>query len=185
MQEFQYELMSNNSISIKYNYGGEVFTFNMYTKEGFWIIHPFDGILIGNRQMCVLVLKELFQNKSFHVMLAREQITFNSILSSIDLSDTEEYVGTTWERDRRSTDDNPLMEFIHSHTLEDIIRLEKERLNERISFYRQILQMMFMENLGPDDQEFSTIQRIIHAMESAVEYIEDTKGPDFLGRRRF
>ncbi|SDF71902.1 hypothetical protein SAMN04488542_115111 [Fontibacillus panacisegetis] len=185
MQEFQYELMSNMSIKIKYNYGGEFFTFNMYPKEGYWIIHPFEGILLGNRQMCVLVLKELFQNKSFHVMLAKEQITFNSIRSSIDLSDSEEMIFTTWERDAKASEGNPVKEFIQSHTLDDIICLEKERLNERISFYRQILQLMFMQDLGPDDPEFIAVQRIIHAFETAVDHIQGSSGPHFPDRKRF
>lgn len=60
-------------------------------------------------------------------------------------------------RNERESYDNPaddLMEFVQQHSVEEVIDYECSLVENRISFYREILQRMFMDNLGPSDPEF-------------------------------
>lgn len=73
MLEFTFEIIDEAKINIQYKYGSQFFNFNLFCSNGEWKLHPFDGILIENREMCRLVVSDLLQNKDFHVMLAKEK----------------------------------------------------------------------------------------------------------------
>lgn len=189
--EFRYNNVSESSINITYNYGNEDFNFNLYMREGYWILHPFDGILLGNKPMSKLVMSELFKNKAFQVMLAKERIPFSILRTSIDLEDTQEtdhYEDNRIDGSRNGGNSSgDLAEFIEQHTLEEIIQLERSNLEQKISLYKDILQMMFMNNLGPSDMEFQKIQRVVHIYEEALHNLDHLNGPhyDFRNNNRF
>lgn len=187
MEELEYHNISETSINIKYNYGGEYFTFNLYNKAGVWILHPFEGILLGNREMSILVMGELFKNKAFQVMLAKERIPFSELRSSIDVEDVSR---SNPPRNDRSGLDEPtdnLMDFIQQHTLDDIINIEQSHLQEKVTFYKDILQQMFMNDLGPSDPEFQKVQQIVRIYDEALSKMSELAGPDidFGNRRRW
>ncbi|MBP2000834.1 hypothetical protein J2Z69_001865 [Paenibacillus shirakamiensis] len=186
MSEFNYSCITESSINITYLYGGEYFNFNLYMKEGVWILHPFDGILLGNMEMSKLVMSDLFQNKSFQVMLAKERIPFSILRTSIDLEGHVESNHRNSSRDQSNAPDS-ILDFIEEHTLEEIIQLEQLELRKKISLYSSIMQHMFMNDLGPSDVEFQRIQQITRIYEKALTSMENLNGPhlDFGNQARF
>jgi hypothetical protein len=175
MLEFEFEVLTESSIHLRYNYGGEWFSFNLFLRDDVWILHPFEGILLGNKEMCRLVIADLFSNKPFLVMLAKERILLSNIQSSIDLGREEESVRTTRDFADRSTpvkvDD--MDAFIQEHTLEEVIELEKNLVSGRISYFKEVLQRMFMDGLGPDDTEFEQIRDIVRIYEDTLRKFEN------------
>ncbi|ASA25982.1 hypothetical protein [Paenibacillus donghaensis] len=190
MDVFKYEVTSESTINLKYEYGGEYFTFNLFRSDGLWILHPFDGILIGNQAMCLLVVQELFKHKAFQVMLAKENILFSNIRSSVELDSMNSPIAVRNERGAYEEDPEPaddLMDFVQGHTLEEIIDFEASQVKERCSFYKDILQRMFMDDLGPSDPEFRKVQEIVKIYEQTADKLTQLNGPnlDTGGGRRW
>ena len=184
MDAFQYELTSETAINLRYEYGGEYFTFNLYRDERGWVLHPFDGILLRNQAMCALVAQELFKHKPFQVMLAKEGILFTDIRSTVNLEHVNAPVAARNEREVRDTPADDLMEFVQQHSVEEVIDYECSLVGNRISFYREILQRMFMDNLGPSDPEFQKIQDIVRIYEQSLDMLSSLNGPNLdTGRR--
>ncbi|MEK3871682.1 hypothetical protein NYE76_17410 [Paenibacillus sp. FSL M7-0831] len=149
-------------------------------KEGAWILHPFEGILIANREMCYLVMCELFKHKPFQVMLAKQQIPFSDIRSSIDLQNINDPISIINDRDPAPDyHRDEITAFVEENTVEDVIDIECNHLRERIDFYGAILERMFMSGLGPGDQEFDTIKNIVSTYQNAESRISDLLGPRF------
>ncbi|MFF2482412.1 hypothetical protein [Paenibacillus sp. NPDC058071] len=172
--EFTYEIISESNINIRYVYGGEWFTFDLFYRDQQWVLHPFDASLIRNRDMSRLVIADLLQHRPFQVMLAKEGIILSELSTSISLAQQEvEYEELPHPRlDRRSGrlwDDEPfppapsidIDRLIQENELEDLIRIEIELIETRQQVYNQILHRMFMAELGPADPEFQKIQQIV------------------------
>lgn len=181
MLEFEFEVLSGEQIHLRYVYGGEWFTFNLFRQQEAWIIHPFDGILIGNKEMCRLVLTELFANKPFQVALAKEGIRLSTIRTSIDLA-TEEEEPAFEAMEDRTTDTRPasLEAFIREHSMEEVIQFETSLLAKRAQAYLDILQRMFMEGMEPTHPEFIAVQKIVRIFDEAsgrLEQLNDSDAP--------
>ncbi|AIQ57548.1 hypothetical protein [Paenibacillus borealis] len=183
MDAFQYELTSETTINLKYEYGGEYFTFSLYRDDRGWVLHPFDGILLRNQAMCALVAQELFKHKPFQVMLAKEGILFTDIRSTVNLDNVNTPVAARNEREVRDNPADDLMEFVQ-HSLEEIIDYECSLVQARISFYSEILQRMFMDNLGPSDPEFQKVQDIVRIYEHSLDRLSSLNGPNLDAGRR-
>ncbi|KGE16329.1 hypothetical protein [Paenibacillus wynnii] len=184
MEAFQYELTSETSINLKYEYGGEYFTFSLYRDEWGWVLHPFDGVLLRNQAMCALVVQELFTHKPFQVMLAKEDILFSNIRSTVNLENVNTPIAA---RNERESHDNPMDDlrgFVEQHTIEEVIDYESGLIGSRISFYKEILQRMFMDNLGPSDPEFQKVQDIVRIYEHSLDKLSSLNGPNLDAGRR-
>jgi len=184
MDAFQYEITSETAINLKYEYGGEYFTFSLFRDNEVWVLHPFDGMLLRNQAMCVLVVQELFKNKPFQVMLAKEGILFSSIRSSVDLENINAPIATRNEREARDDPADELMNFVQQHSLEEVIAYECDIVKSRTSFYKNILQRMFMDNLGPSDAEFQKIQEIVRIYEQTADKLASLNGPNLDAGKR-
>jgi hypothetical protein len=178
MLEFSFEIMSDSNINIEYIYGSELFKLNLFLKNGYWTIHPFDGMLLQNRELCKLVIIDLFKNKYFQIMLAKENIALSSLRTSIELepsrepeeSNPAERRGGRWEDPTDKTE-----EFIGNHSIEEIIQIEHDLLEKRVTFYADLLKKMFMDNYGPGDDEFDKVQSLVRIFkESQGKMIELT-----------
>ncbi|KWX78159.1 hypothetical protein AMQ84_10565 [Paenibacillus riograndensis] len=178
MDAFQYELTSETTINLKYEYGGEYFTFSLYRDDNGWVLHPFDGILLRNQAMCALVAQELFKHKPFQVMLAKEGILFSDIRSTVNLENVNTPIAARNEREYRDNPADDLMEFVQQHSVEEVIDYECSLVGSRISFYREILQRMFMDNLGPSDPEFQKVQDIVRIYEHSLDMLSSLNGPN-------
>ncbi|WP_379133776.1 hypothetical protein [Paenibacillus sp. sgz500958] len=184
MDAFQYEITSETAINLKYEYGGEYFTFSLYRDDRGWVLHPFDGILLRNQTMCALVVQELFKHKPFQVMLAKEGILFSNILSTVNLDNVNTPIASRNEREPQDNPADDLMDFVQQHTIEEVIDYECSIINSRISFYKEILQRMFMDNLGPSDPEFQKVQDIVRIYEQALDRLSSLNGPNLDAGRR-
>lgn len=178
MDAFQYELTSETNVNLKYEYGGEYFTFSLYRDDRGWVLHPFDGILLRNQTMCTLVAQELFKHKPFQVMLAKEGILFTDIRSTVNLDNVNAPIAARNEREYRDNPADDLMEFVQQHSVEEVIDYECNLVGSRINFYREILQRMFMDNLGPSDPEFQKIQDIVRIYEHSLDTLSSLNGPN-------
>ncbi|MDR6554992.1 hypothetical protein [Paenibacillus qinlingensis] len=179
MLEFSFEIMSESNINIEYVYGSEMFKLNLFLKNGYWTIHPFDGMLLQNRELCKLVIIDLFKNKYFQIMLAKENIALSSLRTSIELdpsherqeSNPAERRGGRWQDPVDETE-----EFIGNHSIEEIIQIEHDALEQRVTFYADLLKKMFMDNYGPGDHEFDKVQSLVRILkESQAKMMELTK----------
>ncbi|SFE85086.1 hypothetical protein SAMN04487969_10822 [Paenibacillus algorifonticola] len=182
MLDFSFEMLDEHTINVEYVFGSEKFIFNLFYSNDNWTIHPFDGILLKNRDLCRSVMSDLFQNKSFQIMLAKENIILSSIRSSVNLNPYEEEEpmpeperlrgeryggdGGGGRAERSELDD-----FINSHTLGEILELERSFIEERTTLFKSVLQKMFMDGLGPGDSEFNQIQELVKAYKRADEDI--------------
>lgn len=184
MDAFQYELTSETAINLRYEYGGEYFTFSLYRDDRGWVLHPFDGILLRNQAMCALVAQELFKHKPFQVMLAKEGILFSDIRSTVNLDNVNAPVAARNDREVRDNPADDLMEFVQQHSVEEVIDYECSLVGSRISFYREILQRMFMDNLGPSDPEFQKVQDIVRIYEQSLDMLSSLNGPNLDAGRR-
>ncbi|MWC27816.1 hypothetical protein [Paenibacillus sp. MMS18-CY102] len=187
MLDFSFEIIDETRINMQYRYGSAMFTFNLYYQQNNWTLHPFDGMLLQNREMCRLVVAELLQHKDFHVMLARENITLSALRTSIDLqpqdspardvdsSGEQERFGSRSRSRRNHLEDGPdlLDTFIEENTFEDIVQMERERMEKRMGFFRRIIEKMFMEGYGPEDEEFRNVQAIIRIYKDAYDQLSD------------
>ncbi|WP_139992955.1 hypothetical protein [Paenibacillus paridis] len=172
--EFTYEIISESNINVRYIYGGEWFTFNLFYREQQWVLHPFDSSLIRNKDMSRLVIADLLQHRPFQVMLAKEGIILSELNTSIPLGHQEaeyEELPRLGGRSDRIFDEEPrpldqpldIERLIEENDLEDLIRFEVELMETRQNMYNQILHRMFMADLGPTDPEFQKIQQIVKA----------------------
>jgi len=171
MNEFSFEIMSDTNINMEYVYGSETFIFNLFLRDGVWTIHPFDGILIQNKELCRIVMGELLRNKYFQIMLAKEDILLSEVRTSIDLSlhtERESGIDRTSNRNRI----NPSLEdYIANNTIESIFSDEVHLLDTRITFFGELLKEMFMDDLGPGDPDFDMIQGLVRSYKDAKENI--------------
>lgn len=176
--EFSFELMDDSQINIYYQYGSTTFMFNLFDQYGEWTLHPFDGILLQNKEMCALVVAELLKNKDFQVLLARENIPLTSLRTSIDLNTRSADHGrrSDFGPPDRGYDDKT--DFIESHTFEDILDMEKQQVSERIAFFQDIIQRMYMDGYGPEDDEFNKVQTLIRIYKETLERLSDINGFD-------
>lgn len=173
MLEFSFELISDTNINMEYIYGSELFKLNLFLKNGYWTIHPFDGILLKNRELCRLVILDLFKNKYFQIMLAKQNIAMSSLRTSIDLEPSREPEGVNPAERRGSQWNDPAQEteeeFIGNHSIEEIIRIEHNLIEQRVTFYAGLLKKMFMDNYGPGDDEFDKVQSLVRIYKESQE----------------
>lgn len=111
-------------------------------------------------------------------MLAKEGILFTDIRSTVNLDNVNAPVAARNEREPRGNPADDLMEFVQQHSIEEVIDYEGKLVGSRISFYKEILQRMFMDNLGPSDPEFQKIQDIVRIYEQCLERLTDLNGPN-------
>ncbi|WP_169089908.1 hypothetical protein [Paenibacillus sp. PL91] len=175
--EFTYEIISESNINVRFIYGGEWFTFNLFNRDHQWVLHPFDSSLIRNKDMSRLVIADLLQHKPFQVMLAKEGIILSELNTSIPLGQNQETEAEYEElpridrgSDRIFDEQRPSSPFefdidqlIEENELEDLVQLEVQLIEARQNMYNQILHRMFMANLGPTDPEFQRVQQIVKA----------------------
>ena len=175
--EFTYEIVSESNINVRYVYGGEWFTFNLFNRDHQWVLHPFDSSLIRNKDMSRLVIADLLQHRPFQVMLAKEGIILSELSTSIPLdrqreeeAEYEELPRINRESDRIFDEqrfESPLAldidQLIEENELEDLVQLEVQLIESRQNLYNQILHRMFMADLGPTDPEFQKVQQIVRA----------------------
>jgi hypothetical protein len=162
MTEFSFEVINETNINIEYVYGTEKFILNLFLRQGSWTIHPFDGILLYNRELCRNVMIDLFKNKHFQTMLAKENIFLSSLRTSIDLdpsSQPPESINNRGGLDRSGD----LQDYIEYNDITDILMQEKHFVEERLGIFKDILHKMFQDNYGPNDKEFNTIQELVRA----------------------
>ncbi|SFL09494.1 hypothetical protein SAMN03159341_103181 [Paenibacillus sp. 1_12] len=175
MLEFEFEIMNGSSINLRYLFGGEWFTFNLYLSDEVWILHPFEGILLGNKEMSRLVIADMFTNKTFLVMLAKERILLSNIHSSMDLGQQSEeqisYRGKIEDQPEPANDKDNMDDmdaFIQANSIEEVIEQEKKLVLSRVNYFREILKRMFMDGLGPNDEEFDKVREIVKIYEEAA-----------------
>ncbi len=178
--EFTYEIMSENNINVRFNYGGEWFTFDLFFHDGQWVLHPFDSALIRNKDMSRLVIADLLQHKPFQVMLAKEGIILSELTVSISVDNrvqepefeemirSDRRIGSGLDGNRLSgagdgESDADIDEMIENNDLDDLLLLEIGLIEQRQHIYNRILHKMFMADLGPGDAEFQRIQQIVRA----------------------
>lgn len=177
MLEFTFEIIDEAKINIQYKYGSQFFNFNLFCSNAEWKLHPFDGILIENREMCRLVVSDLLQNKDFHVMLAKEKIVLSRLRTTVNLqSDDSEEFERDHRWDDRSSQNDELMDYIENHSFEEVLELEKQQLGARVDFFQQIIQRMFMEGIGPEDPDFRKVQSLIKIYKDTIESLGDING---------
>ncbi|ASR48880.1 hypothetical protein [Paenibacillus kribbensis] len=167
MLEFSFEIIDESKINIVYQYGSSSFNFNLFFKYGVWTLHPFDGILLQNKEMCRLIVAELFKNKDFHVMLARENILLSALRTSIDLN--PEIRGERYQEQ----EPDELSEFAETHSFEEVLQIEQDFIRERMDFFQNIIQKMYMEGFGPEDSDFNKVQAIIRIYKAAHDQLGD------------
>lgn len=180
MLEFSFEIIDETKINIQYRYGSEMFNFNLFWTQGGWTLHPFDGILIENRDMCRLIVSELLKNKDFHVMLAKEKIMLSQLRTTINLDQPDVYEDRLPDRrmGNRYEEDDELMQYIENHTFDEVLQLELEQIRSRVDFFQQIIQRMFMEGIGPEDADFAKVQALIRIYKETGEKFERMNGFD-------
>lgn len=188
MLEFSFEIIDETKINIQYKYGSQFFNFNLFWSNGNWTLHPFDGILIENREMCSLIVADLLKNKDFHVMLAKEKIMLSQLRTTVNLQpeDPEEFEINHRMDDRSYQDDDSLMSYIENHSFEEILQLEQQQIHARVEFFQQIIQRMFMEGIGPEDADFGKVQSIIRIYKDTFEKlgnINDNHMGDYNSKR--
>lgn len=172
MIEFSFEIISNTNINLEYRYGGESFVFNLFLKNEEWTLHPFDGILLQNRELCKLVIIDLFKNKYFQIMLAKENISLTNLKTSIELepSRNTEVINASESRGGRIKEED-IEEFVENNSIQDILQLECDLIEKRINFYSDLLKKMFIDNYGPGDYEFDKVQSLVRVYKETQEKI--------------
>ncbi|MNI03408.1 hypothetical protein D3C73_563100 [compost metagenome] len=183
MLDFTFEIMDEDTINIRILYASEWFTFNIYQRDQAWTLHPFDGMLIQNKDMCRLVVSDLFKNKNFHVMCAKENIRLSELRTTINLEPEVETDPPVRTRDSRRSGEpsSDIQAYIDEHSLEDIIEIEKETIQSRVAFYKKILENMFMQGYGPADKEFIRIQAIVNIWTEAYNKLNGSSDTGSLG----
>ncbi|WP_256761687.1 hypothetical protein [Cohnella sp. WQ 127256] len=188
--DFTFEILDSTTINIRFNYGGEWFEFNIFYKENQWILHPFDANLLGNPDMCRLVIADLLANKPFQVMLAKERIMLSQLRTSVDVSGSYDQDppirGRKFEEDREEETTDALDNWIRSHSFEEILTQELQGIEGRLELFNSLLQKMFYENLGPGNVEFDKVQEITRIYKDAASKMNVLIDPDNnLGNRDF
>jgi len=187
MIPFSFEIVNESTINIEYAYGSEKFVLNLFLRQGVWTIHPFDGMLLGNRDLCRSVIADLLRNKDFQIMLAKQDIAMSSLRTTIDLEQSSsEYEARSRREPELDLDPEPgsiddIQAFIEYNTIDDIIELELTQMDRKIAFYAEILKYIFMQNLGPGDPEFDKIQSLQRTFKETRERIAGHKDFDLGG----
>ncbi len=187
MVEFSFEIVDESKINIQYKYGSALFTFNLFLQQGVWTLHPFDGILLQNKDMCSLVVAELFKNKDYHVMLAREHILLSELRTSIDLQTRQDRTSAgPAPKPKPAPDDRPsdeMTDFIETHSFDDVLELELKQMQQRMEFFQEILHRMFMDGYGPEDADFMRVQAVVKVYKGTIERLRGIDGSDNSDRR--
>ncbi len=195
--EFTFEILDSSTINLRFNYGGAWFEFNLFYRDEQWILHPYDATLLGNPEMCRLVVADLLGNKVFQVMLAKQRILLSQLRTSVDVSNDrfERIPSERVERDRGAEQGvgDEIDRWVQQHSLTEIIDQEQRRVEERLQIYQTVLQKMFYQNLGPGDEEFDKVQEITRIYKEAFGRLgeltskrdSDGFGDDFSRGRRF
>lgn len=187
MVEFSFEIIDDSKINIQYQYGSALFTFNLFLNQGVWTLHPFDGILLQNKDMCSLVVAELFKNKDYHVMLARENILLSELRTSIDLQPSPEDRRSAIPVPKPEPDDHrpsdEMTDFIEAHSFNDVLNIEQDQVQQRIDFFQEILHRMFMDGYGPEDADFIHVQAVVRVYKETIERLRSIGGSDNIDRR--
>ncbi|MFB9276581.1 hypothetical protein [Cohnella cellulosilytica] len=172
--DFTFEILDSSTINIRFNYGGAWFEFNLFYEREQWILHPYDASLLGNPEMCRLVIADLLANKTFQVMLAKERILLSQLRTSVDVSG-DRYERIPSERSGRENEREPergagdeIDRWVQQHTFKEIVDQERQRLESRLQLYQTLLQKMFYQNLGPGDDEFDKVQEITRIYKDAI-----------------
>jgi hypothetical protein len=196
--DFTFEILDSSTINIQFNYGGAWFEFNLFHKEDQWVLHPYDGNLLGNPDMCRLVIADLLANKPFQVLLAKERIMLSRLRTSVDVSGDREIrhdragggrPDIDIDLDSGGTDE--LEDWIRGNSFEEILSQELQGIEGRQQLFNSLLQKMFYENLGPGDEEFDKVQEIARIYKDTAGRISQLidSGNDFKDRpsdrRRF
>lgn len=187
--DFTFEILDPATINVRLNYGGEWFEFNLFFKENQWILHPFDAALLGNPDMCRLVVADLLANKPFQVMLAKERILLSTLRTSVDVTGAGAGGGgrrndrqSDRPADRRFNEDadaeDSVDQWVRSHTFEEILSQELEGIEHRLELYNTLLQKMFYQDLGPGNEEFDKVQEITRIYKEASHRINRLIDPD-------
>ncbi|WP_372660542.1 hypothetical protein [Cohnella sp.] len=179
--DFTYEILDPDTINVRLNYGGEWFEFNLFYKENQWILHPFDATLLGNPDMCRLVVADLLANKPFQVMLAKERILISTLRTSIDVSGAGERgrgSDRRYDEDIEADTEDTVDQWIRSHTFEEIVSQELQSIEQRLELYNTLLQKMFYEDLGPGNEEFDKVQEITRIYKDASNRMKGLIDPD-------
>lgn len=187
MLDFTFEIVDESTINTRILYANEWFTFNIYEKDHVWTLHPFDGMLIRNKDMCQLVINELLKNKYFHVMCAKENILLSELRTTVDLSNrTSTSIPTPSPREERLDEElsDDIKSFMDFHTLDEIIDMEKQIIHKRMTFYKQMLEAMFMQGAGPTDEEFIQIQSIYVMWKGSYEKLNGLSDQDLSGGKK-
>ncbi|AJS60177.1 hypothetical protein [Paenibacillus sp. IHBB 10380] len=185
MIDFSFEIISDTNINMEYQYGSETFKLNIYLKHGCWTIHPFDGILLQNRELCRVVMIDLFKNKSFQIMLAKENILLSSLRTSIDLDPSKQDQDepthsreSVNDRINRTSDYNGYVD--QNSSLRDVFEQEVRLCDEKMDMFNDILKQMFMDNYGPGNDEFDKIQALVRTYKETqgkiIKIMEDVIG---------
>ncbi|WP_239617795.1 hypothetical protein [Cohnella mopanensis] len=182
--DFTFEILDPTTINVRFNYGGEWFEFNLYCKQNQWILHPFDANLLGNPDMCRLVVADLLANKPFQVMLAKERIMLSQLRTSIDVSgnqnDYDRVRGGRFDDEVEETGNDPIDDWVRNHTFDEILAQELQAVEERLQLFNTLLQKMFYENLGPGNVEFDKIQEITRIYKDTAGRLDELIDPDSL-----
>ncbi len=172
--DFSFEILDSSTINIRFNYGGTWFEFNLFYEGEQWILHPYDASLLGNPEMCRLVIADLLANKTFQVMLAKERILLSQLRTSVDVSG-DRYERIPSERSGRESEREPghgaedeIDHWVQQHSFKEIVDQERRRLDDRLQLYQTLLQKMFYQNLGPGDDEFDKVQEIARIYKDAI-----------------
>lgn len=179
--DFTFEILDPATINVRLNYGGEWFEFNLFFKENQWILHPFDATLLGNPDMCRLVVADLLANKPFQVMLAKERILISTLRTSVDVSRAEERgrgSDRRYDEDIETDTEDTVDKWIRSHTFEEIISQELQSIELRLELYNALLQKMFYQDLGPGNEEFDKVQEITRIYKDAANRMKGLIDPD-------
>ena len=74
--------------------------------------------------------------------------------------------------------------FMDYHTLDEIIDMEKQIIHKRMTFYKQMLEVMFMQGAGPADEEFIQIQSIYGMWKGSYEKLNGLSDQDLSGGKK-
>lgn len=192
MLEFSYEIINEDTINIEYVYGSENFILNLFQKDSTWTLHPFDAILISNKELCRNVVAELIKNKYFQIMLAKEQIMLSGIRTTINLQEDmddnhityrnghrREYRNDEWNDYKDSSkisDESKLAtdvrELIEYNSFEDILTKELNEVEQKITLYGKVLEEMFMADYLPGNQEFDRVLALVNIYKEMKKKLE-------------
>lgn len=124
------------------------------------------------------------QAQAFSGNAGERKYSFSDIRSTVNLENVNTPIAARNERESHDSPADDMMDFVEQHTVEEVIDYECGLIGSRISFYKEILQRMFMDNLGPSDPEFQKVQDIVRIYEHSLEKLSSLNGPNLDAGRR-